>query len=87
MIAVSTAMKTKNDHSLIRSARAPETIEAVVATNTIWKNQPDMAAWPVSTTAAPSPPPSSATSSAEVSKRNSREPNQPPGSTPTYMML
>ena len=36
-------MKTKNDHSLTRSARAPETIEAVVATKTIWKNQSDIA--------------------------------------------
>ena len=32
-------MKTKNDQSFTRSARAPETMEAVVATNVIWKNQ------------------------------------------------
>ena len=37
-------MKRKNDQSLTRSASAPETIEAAVATNTIWKNQSDMTA-------------------------------------------
>ena len=42
MTAVSTAINTKNDQSFTLSARAPETIEAVVATNTIWKNQSDM---------------------------------------------
>ena len=35
-------MKRKNGHSLARSARAPETMDAVVATNTIWKNQSDI---------------------------------------------
>ena len=35
-------MKTRKVHSLTRSASAPETIEAVVATNTIWKNQSDI---------------------------------------------
>ena len=35
-------MKPKNDHSLTRSASVPETMEAVVATNTIWKNQSDI---------------------------------------------
>ena len=34
----------KNDHSRTRSARVPEMMEAVVATNTIWKNQFDMVA-------------------------------------------
>ena len=42
MIAVSTVMNRRNDHSLTRSASVPETIEAVVATNTIWKNQSDI---------------------------------------------
>ena len=31
---------------------APETIEAAVATKTIWKNQADMTAYPFSTTSA-----------------------------------
>ncbi len=44
MKAVSTSTKTKNDQSLTRSASAPETIDAVVATKTIWKNQSDMTA-------------------------------------------
>ena len=35
-------MKMKNDHSFTRSARVPDTMEAVVATNTIWKNQSDI---------------------------------------------
>ena len=42
--AVRIAMKRKNDHSFTRSASAPDTIEAVVATNTIWKNQSDIVA-------------------------------------------
>ena len=42
MIAVSTATNTRKDHSLTLSARVPETIDAVVATKTIWKNQSDM---------------------------------------------
>ena len=42
MIMVSTAVKTKKDHSFTRSANVPETIDAVVATKTIWKNQSDM---------------------------------------------
>ena len=44
MIAVSTRVKTKNDQSLTRSASAPETMDAAVATKTIWKNQSDMTA-------------------------------------------
>ena len=43
MTEVSTTIKMKKDQSFTRSARAPETIEAVVATNTIWKNQYDIA--------------------------------------------
>ena len=42
MTAVSSSVKRKNDHILTRSAKAPETIEAAVATKTIWKNQSDM---------------------------------------------
>ena len=42
MTAVRTAMKRKKDQSFTRSASVPETIEAVVATNTIWKNQSDI---------------------------------------------
>ena len=42
MKAVSSVMKMKKDQSLTRSASVPETIEAVVATNTIWKNQSDI---------------------------------------------
>ena len=34
----------KNDQSFTRSARAPDTMEAAVATNTIWKNQSDIVA-------------------------------------------
>ena len=37
-------MKTKKVQSRTRSAKVPETMEAVVATNTIWKNQSDMVA-------------------------------------------
>ena len=71
MIAVSTVMNSRKDQSFTRSARAPETMEAVVATNTIWKNQSDIVALPFATTAAPalsapSAPASNATSSAEV---------------------
>ena len=67
MSAVSTSVKMKNDHILTRSASAPDTMEAAVATNTIWKNQSDMTAWLLpSTTAATLPSPASrATSSAD----------------------
>ena len=44
MKPVRTTTKIRNGHSLIRSAKVPETIEAAVATNTIWKNQSDGAA-------------------------------------------
>ena len=37
MTAVSTKVKIRNGHSLIRSATAPETIEAVAAQNISWK--------------------------------------------------
>ena len=42
MMAVRISVKAKNDHILMRSAMAPETTDAAVATNTIWKNQSDM---------------------------------------------
>jgi len=41
MKAVRTAVKSRKGSSLTRSATVPETIEAAVATNTIWKNQSD----------------------------------------------
>ena len=42
MKAVRIRVNAKNAHILIRSAIAPETIDAAVATKTIWKNQSDM---------------------------------------------
>ena len=42
MRLVSTAVNIKNDHSRTRSAIVPEMMDAVVATNTIWKNQSDI---------------------------------------------
>ena len=42
MMAVSTVMKAKNDHSLTRSASVPDTMDAAVATKTFWKNQSDI---------------------------------------------
>ena len=35
-------MNTKKDQSFTRSARVPDTMDAVVATKTIWKNQSDI---------------------------------------------
>jgi len=43
MTPVRTTVKTRNGISLTRSATVPETIEAVAATNTIWKNQSEAA--------------------------------------------
>ena len=43
-MAVKMVVKTRKDHSFTRSARAPDTTEAAVATKTIWKNQSDMVA-------------------------------------------
>ena len=34
---VITTAKIRNDHSFMRSATAPETIDIAVATNTTWK--------------------------------------------------
>ncbi len=44
MTPVSTTTKMRNGQTLMRSASVPETIEAAVATKTIWKNQSDMEA-------------------------------------------
>ena len=41
--------KTRNDVNFTRSATAPDTIEAAVATNTIWKNQSEPDEYPSST--------------------------------------
>ena len=37
-----TTTKIMNGQTLMRSARVPETIDAAVATKTIWKNQSDI---------------------------------------------
>ena len=47
MKPVRIAVKIMNGHSLMRSASVPETIEAAVATNTIWKYQSEPAEYPV----------------------------------------
>src|SRR5690606_29971188 len=39
MKPVRMTVKSRNGHSLMRSASVPETMEAAVATKTIWKNQ------------------------------------------------
>ena len=52
MNAVNSRVKRKKLHILTRSASAPEIMDAVVATKTIWKNQSDMTEYPLSTTAA-----------------------------------
>ena len=86
----------------MRSAMAPDTIDAAVATKTIWKNQSDMVACPPATTpvtasaAASASPPTRATSPADGPWRSLNEPMSPPKSTPkrlrslptsTYMRL
>ena len=43
IIPVNTTAKIRNAHNLMRSASAPDTIEHVAATNTIWKNQSEPA--------------------------------------------
>ena len=55
MTAVKTSVKRKNDHILTRSAKAPDTMEAAVATKTIWKNQSDMVERPLWITDAAAP--------------------------------
>ena len=42
MKAVRISVNAKNDHILMRSAMAPDTMEAAAATKTIWKYQSDM---------------------------------------------
>ena len=42
MMADRMTTKIRNGQTLMRSARVPDTIEAAVATNTIWKNQSDI---------------------------------------------
>ena len=42
MSAVRKIVNMKNDQSLTRSDSVPDTIDAVVATNTIWNNQMDI---------------------------------------------
>ncbi len=59
MTAVSTATKTKKGPIRERSATAPETIDAAVATNTIWKNQSDAEAYPLAVASMTSSPASS----------------------------
>ncbi len=41
MMPVRTTVKIINGQNLMRSATVPETIDAAVATKTIWKNQSD----------------------------------------------
>ena len=40
--ALRTMTKIRNGQTLMRSAKVPDTIDAAVATKTIWKNQSDM---------------------------------------------
>ena len=42
MNAVSNRVNSKNDHIFTLSAKVPDTMEAAVATKTIWKNQSDI---------------------------------------------
>ena len=89
MTAVSTTMKRKNDQSFTRSARVPDTMEAVEPTKTIWKNQSDIAAWPRSVTAgaADASPARRARSASDGPWKRSSVPSHPPSSTLTYMRL
>ncbi len=66
MIPVRITTKTKKLQSLMRSASAPETIEAAVATNTIWKNQSEPAEY--------SPPSSASAAGAAPASQNSERP-------------
>ena len=90
MIAVSSSVNRKKDHILTRSASAPETMDAAVATKTIWKNQSDMTECPApsSSTAAnaPSFPLSRSTSSPEGTYMNPGVPMTPPRLSP-YIRL
>ena len=42
MSPVSISVTRKKDQIFTRSAMAPDTMDAAVATNTIWKNQSDI---------------------------------------------
>ena len=77
----------RKDQSLTRSARAPDTIEAVVATKVIWKNQLDISEYPLPMTAAAlsASPPRKAISSADASNSGVIDPIQP--LTSTYIRL
>ena len=49
MIPDKIAANKKKGHNLILSANVPDTIDTVVAQNTIWKYQSEPSAYPVST--------------------------------------
>ena len=67
MNAVKTSTKRKNDHIFTRSASVPETIEAAVATKTIWKNQPAIDEYPCLPMASVKPPsPAASATSSDV---------------------
>ena len=67
MNAVSTSVNAQNDHSLTRSRMAPDTIDAAVATKSIWKNQADIDACPLATISSMRPvAPSNSAASAPV---------------------
>ena len=89
MTAEKKATKTKNGSNLTLSARVPEVMPQADATNTTWKNHADAEAWPRSITPASleESPASKAISASFETWCNATGPNQPPGSTATYMML
>ena len=67
MTAVRTTVNAQNAQSLIRSRIAPETMEAVVATKSIWKSQADIVECPLPRTSAMRPvAPSNSDASAPV---------------------
>jgi len=75
-------VNSRKGHSLMRSARVPETMDAVVAQNTIWKNQSEAAAYIVAPSLAS--PLASAAGSGMLTGEG--VPKKPP-STPVYMRL
>ena len=67
MNAVRTSVNAQNAQSLTRSRMAPETIDAVVATKSIWKSQADIVECPLPRTSAMRPvAPSNSSTSASV---------------------
>ena len=80
-------MNAQNAHNLTRSRMAPETIDAAVATKSIWKNQLDITECPVPTTSSMRPvaPSNRVISASEGPWRNWNVPTMP--STSTYMRL